>query len=198
MAGKSKKPVTAHASEQIASAFSRMPVDPDVQRVLHERALVFAHDTANKDVAIRETFLRVRLGPTEYYGISYACLEHIMKLTDMARIPCTPSVIAGVANYRGELLTLFDLKQLFHTEVAEQEAEIMVVVVRVGKMRVGLLVDEVEWNDEFVVADLEPPMHTGGLYNLDYVQGIHQGHVTILNIEALLADPQLQVDEFVK
>jgi purine-binding chemotaxis protein CheW len=144
---------------------------------------------------IREAFVCVRLGLAERYGITYTCLEHITKFDFISRIPCTPPVIAGVVNYRGVLLTVLDLKQLFRTETGEQSTGNMVVVVRFNNLRVGLLVDEVEGSDKFIVAELEPPMHTGGVSNLNYVQGIHQGRVTILNIQAILTDPQLQVEE---
>ncbi len=144
---------------------------------------------------IRETFVRIRLGMAERYGISYKFLEHITKFDSISRIPCTPSVIAGVVNYRGILLTILDLKQLFCTKVGEASTDSWVIVVRFDNLRVGLLVDEVEGSDEFKVAELEPPIHTGGILNLNYVQGIYHGEVTILKIQGILTDPQLRVEE---
>lgn len=188
----------ASLTSDLGQWHSRMPVDPDIQRVFQARALTLAQDTRQEDQTIRETFLRIRLGPKEHYGIAYTYLEHIMKRVNISRIPCTSLVIAGVTNFRGELLTLLDLKQLFHMEVDEQPAESMIVVVRSGNIRVGLLIDDIEGNGECIVAELQPPMHTGGVSNLNYVQGIYQGQVALLNIEALLTDPLLRVDEGVR
>lgn len=191
-----KKPSTSASKKvQAGMVSSRMPTDEAIQRLLHERALQLASTVTEEASIVREAFVCVRLGLAERYGITYTCLEHITKFDFISRIPCTPPVIAGVVNYRGVLLTVLDLKQLFRTETGEKSTGNMVVVVRFNNLRVGLLVDEVEGSDEFIVAELEPPMHTGGVSNLNYVQGIHQGRVTILNIQAILTDPQLQVEE---
>ena len=176
---------------------SRMPTNPEMQHILQERARLLARRIADKAKIAREPFVCVRLGPTERYGIAYKYLEHITYLTDISRIPCTPPAVAGVINYRGELLTILDLKKFFRTEVDGQAHKKGVVVVRLGRMRVGFLIDEIEGSDAYVVSELELPMHTGGVSNLDYVQGIHQGNITILNIEAILQDPMLRVEDIV-
>ncbi len=179
-----------------ASAFcSRMPTGEKIQRILHERALQLASTVKEEEGIVREDFVCIRLGLSGYYGVAFAYLENITKFDFISPIPCTPPVIAGVVNYRGILLTILDLKQLFRTDTSEASKGNMVVVVRFNNFRVGFLVDEVEGSDEFMVAELQPPMHTGGVSNLNYVQGIHQGRVTILNVQAILTDPLLQVEE---
>lgn len=186
------------ASSSRITAQSRMPKIPALLNILKQRALALSSCSVDNKEVTQESFVRVRLGPLEHYGIPYSYLEHITQLIDFSRIPCTPPVISGVANYRGELLTLLDLKQLFHIKVDDNKSQTLVVVVRVDAMRVGLMVDEIFGNDTLVAAHLDAPMHTGGVSNLDYVQGIYQGKVTILNIRAILADPSLQVNEHVK
>lgn len=180
------------------SAWSLMPKTSAARKVLRQRAQLLARQNKQTRQDTLEHFVCFRLGPSERYGIAYAYLEEIAHCLAITRVPCTPPAIAGVANYRGELLTVLDLKHLFRTEEGGRNDVAQVIVTRSGGMRVGLIVDEVEGNDTFVAASLAPPLPSAGVSNLDYVQGIHQGRVAILNIAALLADLALCVDEAVK
>ena len=196
--GKPKKSNTASADAPRINAWSLMPKTREAKKVLHERALLLATKSGQQHAQDATPYVRFRLGTSEQYGIAYAHLEEITQLSDITPVPCTPPAIAGVANYRGELLTLLDLKQFFRTEQTEHGSETSVIVVQAGDARVGLIVDEVEGNDEYEPDSLAPPLSSGGVTNMDYVQGIHHGRVTILNIVALLDDATLCVDEAVK
>ena len=187
------------AARTECSCWSLMPQSDDDQRVLQARAQLLARKPAQQQEEARSQFVCFRLGASERYGVAYDYLEEIMNTMDITPVPCTPPVIAGVTNYRGELLTLLDLKQFFRTGQGEGDGdgEMPVIVVKAGGVRVGLIVDAVEGNEEYAPTHLAPPLSSAGASNRVYVQGIHQGRVTLLNIGALLADPSLQVDESV-
>jgi purine-binding chemotaxis protein CheW len=187
----------AIAARTEPSSWSLMPQSDDAQRVLQARAQLLARKPAQQKEEARSQFVCFRLGATERYGIAYDYLEEIMNAMDITPVPCTPPVIAGVSNYRGELLTLLDLKQFFPTGQSEGDGEMPVIVVKAGGVRVGLIVDAVDGNEAFVPAHLAPSLSSAGASNRVYVQGIHEGRVTLLNIGALLADPSLQIDESV-
>jgi purine-binding chemotaxis protein CheW len=189
--------VVAATATTGCSSWLLMPQSDDEQRVLAARAQLLARKPEQRRQEARSQFVCFRLGASERYGVGYDYLEEIMTVMDITPVPCTPPIIAGVANYRGELLTLLDLKQVFYTGQGDGNAEMPVIVVKAGGVRVGLIVDEVDGNEEYAPAHLAPPLSSAGASNRIYVQGIHQGRVTILNIGALLADPALQVDESV-
>jgi len=179
------------------SSWSLMPQGDEEQRILEARAQLLARKPVEQQEEERSQFVCFRLGASESYGVAYDYLEEVTNAMDITPVPCTPPVIAGVVNYRGELLTLLDLKRFFHIDPCEDNESKAVVVVKAGGVRVGLIVDAVEGNEEFAPARLAPPLSLVGAANRIYVQGIHQGRVTMLNIGALLADPALQVDESV-
>jgi purine-binding chemotaxis protein CheW len=174
-------------------ASSMMPTDEISRRVLRERAQVLATVAVVEDEETVDQFLRFRLGLVERYGIPYTFLQELLHVGNLARVPCTPASIAGVVNHRGELLTVIDLKHFFRIEPIPMSNETRIVVVQHGTIRTGILVDEVDGNEQYRVSDLAPPLSSEGVSNMEHVLGIHKGNVTMLNIDALLSDPALLV-----
>ncbi len=177
----------------IQHAAMLMPGDEATRRVLKERARAIAKPVNLQQHALRDQYLRFRLGAVERYGIPYPYLDELLYLGNLARVPCTPAFIAGVINYRGELLTILDLKQFFRMPSIELGDEARIIVVKQGAMRVGLLVDSVDGNEEYQEAELSPALRSEGVSNMDYVLGIHAGNVTLLNMKLFLDDPALRV-----
>lgn len=178
----------------LQSAASFMPQDAATRKVLAARALVIANQAGQQQHVLRDQYLRFRLGAVERYGIPYNYLEELLYVVNLARIPCTPAFVVGVVNHRGELLTVLDLKQFFRMPVIALGEEARIIVVKYAGMRVGLLVDEVDGNEEYQDAELSPPLRSEGVSNMEYVLGIHAGNVTLLNLKALFDDPALRVN----
>lgn len=168
-----------------------MPRDPAARRVLEERAQMIAKPVSLQQHVSRDQYLCFRLGAVERYGIPYSYLEELLYVGNLARVPCTPAFVAGVVNHRGELLTILDLKQFFHMPGLPADDEARIIVVKHAGMRMGLLVDAVDGNEEYRDVELSPPLNSAGMSN--YVLGIHEGSVTLLNLPALLDDPALRV-----
>jgi purine-binding chemotaxis protein CheW len=202
-------PATAQPVMETASPLMEVPARPDVQpgqsaaalmpqdevsrKVLEKRAQVIAMQAAEQQDETRDQYLRFRLGAVERYGITYQYLEELLYVGNLTRVPCTPPFIAGVVNHRGELLTILDLKQFFRMPAIERGEDARIIVVKHGSVRAGLLVDEVDSNEEYRSSGLSSPMNSEGVSNMEYVQGIHAGSVTLLDIAAILDDPALQV-----
>ena len=170
-----------------------MPQDVESRKVLEARARAIAKPLSQQQHELRDQYLRFRLGAVERYGIPYAYLEELLYVGNLARVPCTPAFISGVVNHRGELLTILDLKQFFRMPAVAMSDEARIIVVKHDGMRTGLLVDSVDGNEAYQDAEVSPPLSSEGVSNMEYVLGIHDGSVTLLNLKALLGDPALRV-----
>jgi purine-binding chemotaxis protein CheW len=181
-------------SVAVQYAAALMPQDSATRKVLEERARALAKPAGQQQQhELRDQYLRFRLGAVERYGIPYPYLEELLYVGNLARVPCTPAFVAGVVNYRGELLTILDPKQFFRMPALAFVDEARIIVVKHAGMRVGLLVDAVDGNEEYQDSELSPPLSSEGVSNMEYVLGIHDGCVTLLNLKALLDDPALRV-----
>lgn len=166
---------------------------------LEQRAELFAR-TLNKkeDDEHRLPYIRFRLGEAEEYGILYRYAEEILPFNAITKVPCTPSYIYGVTNRRGQMLTVLDMKYFFNARSENQyDDKAAILVVQASNLLVGLLVDEMLGSDEYVPSKLTVALPSKGVTNLDYVSGIYNGRITMLDLDALLGDAALLVNESV-
>lgn len=175
-----------------------MPKGKKVKKILHERAKLLAMPKTEIIQEERSQYLRVRLG-RECYAIQYQYLDEVFYAENIVRVPFTPPAIAGVINRRGELLTVLELKQFFHikNEHAESflEADKRIVIVHFDGKYMGLLVDGAEDTEFYMQNDIVPSIISDNVSNIEYVEGIYNGRVTLINVKALFSDLALVVNK---
>ncbi|OMH32676.1 chemotaxis protein CheW [Motiliproteus sp. MSK22-1] len=192
-----KQVVTDIAELAIPKAAKLMPQGIEQQQLLKQRSQLLAKEEQSENLAEQEQYLRCRLGASEWYGIPYCWLDELIYATGLIAVPGTPSFVAGVINYQGELLTVLDLKHFFPVETfsEEEKEERRVAVVQNKQLRVGLLIDAVSGNEIYDRTSLSPALSSDRATNLNYVLGIYKGTVTMLDLDALLSDEELMVND---
>lgn len=190
-------PPTPSTAGAAIGASARFPTSELDRAMLDARAKRMGERVKQEDEEAKFQYVRFRLGANERYGIPYRYLDEILPIPDITTVPCTPKYIRGVANYRGDLLTLIDLTELFRVTPSASTADAMLLVVKANGSRAGFIVDDIEGNDEFTANSLAARLPSAGVSNMDYVLGIHAGSITLLNLDILLADPALMVNETV-
>lgn len=172
------------------SAWSLMPRSTEDRQVLQARARNFSRQVQQRDAVGYEQYIRFKLGESAMYGVAYADIEKILPVARISRVPCTSAMIAGVVNYRGELLTVLDPGEIFRIQRDKQQQKSWIIIVIGNGLKAGLLVDEIDDNDEFLPDSLSPPLDGNVM-----VRGIDAGKVVMLNIGAILVNPSIHVDE---
>jgi purine-binding chemotaxis protein CheW len=100
-----------------------------------------ASDHAEEAVS-SESVVLFRLGP-QTYGVPAAMVREVVRApAQLTRPPRLPAFIAGVMNHRGEPLAVIDQGRRFATEPNPGDGQ--VIVLAIGDLSVGLLVDAVE------------------------------------------------------
>jgi purine-binding chemotaxis protein CheW len=84
----------------------------------------------------------VRLGGGRY-GICAPDVAEVIRLPRLTRVPGTPAWVCGVANWRGHVLPLVDLRPLLQVPAVALPSSARVVVVAVGDLEVGLVAEAV-------------------------------------------------------
>lgn len=87
--------------------------------------------------------LVVRLG-TGRFAVSLASVAEVGRIPAVTRVPGVPAWVAGVANWRGRILPVLDLRELLGADVHDPGREGRLTVLVDGAVLVGLLVDGVE------------------------------------------------------
>jgi purine-binding chemotaxis protein CheW len=108
----------------------------------------------------------------EFYGIDIAVVESIIKMQSITQLPQTPTYVKGVTNLRGSVLPVIDLRSRFALEAKEDTRQTRIIVVTMGSIKVGMVVDGV--SEVLRVADesVEPLPPMVNSVNSAFLKGI--------------------------
>ena len=136
----------------------------------------------------QQQYLSFRLND-DWYGLIVFDLVEVLPLHKVTRVPSVPDYVRGVMNFRGEVLSVVDLKRFFGLPLVSASAETNIVVVEHGEVRTGLLVDEIGNLMSFAAEEmLEEPLLVGKAQRAFFEGAVRWGEtlLTVINLEGLL------------
>jgi purine-binding chemotaxis protein CheW len=127
---------------------------------------------------------------SEEYGVEVEKVKTIERMQPMTRVPKTPDFVKGVINLRGVVVPIIDLRSRFGLAETEYTDNTRIIIVSVGDIEVGLIVDAA--NDVIDLAEENidnPPEVVGGI-KAKYLRGIarvnEQRLLVLLNLDQVL------------
>jgi len=109
---------------------------------------------------------------TEEYGIEVDHVKTIERMMPMTRVPKTPPFVKGVVNLRGVVVPVIHLASRFGLPESAPTENSRIVMVNVGELEVGFIVDSandvIDVNPDRIE---EPPEVVGGI-RAKYLRGI--------------------------
>jgi purine-binding chemotaxis protein CheW len=78
-----------------------------------------------------------------FLGVEVLRVQEVIRYQEMTRVPLAPSMIQGLINLRGQIVTAIDLRRRFEFPALAEGQLPMNVVVRTDDGAVSLLVDEI-------------------------------------------------------
>lgn len=127
----------------------------------------------------------------ERYGIETRFVREVARLVRFTPVPGTPGFVLGVTNLRGEILALFDLRQLLGVDSPGVTDLGRIVVLGDQRREFGLLADAAS---EILYVPGAALAQSETVWARAYVRGVSPDGVIVLSGEALLIDPQLTLD----
>lgn len=125
-----------------------------------------------------------------YLGVEVLKVQELIRYQEMTPVPLAPSLIRGLINLRGQIVTAIELRRRFDMPDRPADQMPMNVVVRMEDGAVSLLVDEigdvVEVNDE----QFEPAPETIRGRANDLVTGVYkmaERLLLVLDVERAIA-----------
>jgi purine-binding chemotaxis protein CheW len=115
-----------------------------VRRILAEQGIANEPQSQPETSAMaHEQFIIFRLGKQDY-GIPIAAVAEIARRPeDVTRLPKAPAFIDGVMNLRGSVVPIINLRRRFDLSVTEHAASERILILTVGGVTAGFLVDSV-------------------------------------------------------
>ncbi|MBV8801490.1 MAG: purine-binding chemotaxis protein CheW [Gammaproteobacteria bacterium] len=175
-------------THEITQAIDYFPNKKEVANIFAERANSLAKQSLNK-IQKNETdaYITFYLGDTEEYAIDYHYVKEVTNNIHLTKLPCTLPYIAGVINKRGELLTVLDLKYFLYNQAATHN-QFNIILIDTNNITFGVLVDRIIGNKNYNKNSLDNAFPSENIAKTEYILGLHDGKVTILNMQAIITD----------
>ncbi len=166
-------------------------------RILTQRARRLARKPpATVDAGDCLALLVFTLGQ-ERYAMEFRHIAEVVAVRGLTPVPCTPPHVRGIVNLRGRIIAVVDLKGFFGLAGGDSLGHRRLLILRSEAMEFALLVDTVVGVTEIARRTIQPPPPTLTEIRADYLRGVAEGQVAILDGARLLAAPWLIVDETV-
>lgn len=153
--------------------------DP-IEKVLLERARLFAQRTSDEARAPQQRALVLQVGG-ERYALALRDVLQIDTAKGVTPLPGAPLALAGIANFRGAVYSVMDLAQIF-TGTTGSSAGGRLVFLRNGGMRLALLVEGVE---SIALYEEVRPLEAAAAH----LEGMISPGLPLIDLSALLRHP---------
>jgi purine-binding chemotaxis protein CheW len=171
------------------------PDPEETKRILKARASALAREPGEvhgDDGGLEAVEFRLSY---EQYAIESRYVREVYALESFTPLPCTPRFVLGIANLRGEILSVIDLKRFFDLPEKGLTDLNKLVVLRWGDMLLGILADAIVGVRRVPLADLQPSLPTLTGIREKYLKGVTPQRTVILEAEKLLMDESIVVQE---
>lgn len=158
--------------------------------LLESRARALARVPADKPRAGERLELVVFVLAGERYGIESRYVREVLRLTRYTAVPGTPRFVVGITSLRGDILAIFDLRELLGITTHGVTDLGRIVVLGEQRREFGVLADAAT---EMVLVASADLVQTGPAWSRAYLQGVTPDGVVVLSGAALLSDPRLEV-----
>jgi purine-binding chemotaxis protein CheW len=192
--GRDRKPTQTkpveHTGEFVARP-SGNPIDPrdKIKSVLEARRHALINST---EMQTGETMQVVVFSlANETYGIATEFAKEVQPLRDVTPVPCTPDFCIGVINIRGSIYPVIDIRGFFGVPKKEITASTKVILVEAAGLEVGILADDVSGAASVPISEIKPPLAAQSAAKEEYILGVTQKMLIIVNLEMLLRDDRI-------
>ncbi|WKN41380.1 chemotaxis protein CheW [Tunicatimonas pelagia] len=151
------------------------------------------------DNGARQQLIVFKLGEEEY-GITIDQIKEVVFTPNITPMPQVPSYIKGVANIRGNILAIVDLREKFGLQTqksdADESSSNYTLVVASSQLNVGILVKEVPNTLTVSTSDIEDTasIMQGSQEGRQYIKGIvkvDKKLVILIDVFAVMQDKEI-------
>lgn len=183
--------------DSTTAAFERKaaPSAEEEKRILEARAAALARVPQDDARAEEQLEILEFLLAHERYAVQSSLVREVCPLRELTPLPGTPAFVMGIINVRGQIVAVIDFKKFFDLPQRGLTDLNKVIIVTDGEMEFGVLVDAVFGVQRIALSQIQPPLPTLTGIRLEYLRGVTEQRLVILDIARILADPKIIVRE---
>ena len=152
-----------------------------------------AHKTAAGGQELSEVQLVTFMLGAEEYGVPISQIQEIDRLAKVTKVPKAAEFIEGITNLRGEVIPVLDTRKRFDLEVKPSDDRTRIIIVDLGGVKTGLVVDSVREVLNLARKDIAPPPEAiGSGIDQQFISGIGKVDagkrmIVLLDVEKILS-----------
>ncbi len=143
------------------------------------------------DTDTSQQIVTFQLG-AEKYGIDIMEVKEIVDYEEIRGIPNAPVYVEGIYNLRGDIIPIISLHRRFHLQRPEDIEEDSLLILTIGGMELGIIIDRVLRVISIEADEIQPPPQMLSGIGAEYIQGVvnkEDGYLIILD-SLRLFDPE--------
>lgn len=132
------------------------------------------------------------------YGVDIGTVAEIIRMESITRVPRAPEFVEGVINLRGRIIPVIDLRKRFGLPEGERTRQSRIIIVEIGGMTIGMIVDAVLEVLRIPAETIEPPPAVVDGVDIAYLRGIalwEERMIILLNLQKILYENEREALE---
>ena len=131
----------------------------------------------------------------EKYCIELLHIREVYPLKEVTPLPCTPPYVLGIINFRGQILSIVDLKKFFNLPDQELTDHHQVIILSSDEMEFGILANEILGVRSVPLSEIQPTLSTLTGIGIEYLKGVTKGRTVVLDGGKILSDKNIVVHQ---
>ena len=175
-----------------------VPSPEEKKKILEARARELAQEPGQERTGEETVEVVELLLAQEAYGIESSYVREVYPLKGLTPLPGTPPFVLGIINVRGQIVSVIDLRKFFELPEQEITESSKVIILRHEAMEFGILADAISGVRAIPLAEIQPPLPTLTGIRAEYLRGVTNERLVVLDAEKILTDRKIIVHEEVE
>jgi purine-binding chemotaxis protein CheW len=182
------KGTTDEKQKEHASFSEKRAILRERARILAQEPLQVVHAEDNLEL------LAFRLS-SEVYAVESQYVREVYPLKDFTHLPGTPPFVLGIINMRGQIFSIVDLKKFFDLPKKGLGQLNKLIILHDEKMEFAILADDILGIQSIPLSAIQPAPPTVSGIGAQYLRGITDERIIILDTGKILGDGNIIVHQ---
>ncbi len=164
------------------------------KEIMKNRAVQYARRTTDTAALNQLSLIGFRLHP-EIYAIDYAYVKEVRTVIEITAIPGTPNFIMGIINFRGNMLSVVNLKTFFGLKEKGLTEFNKLIIIGKGNFEFGIMTDGILGNIRLDQHKLNSPPLTLSESGAEFIKAVSSEGIILLDTEKILSSKKLSIQQ---
>lgn len=180
----------ASPASSVSSHLAPVPISTArTAAILKTRARALARVTEQHSAEERGLSVIEFLVGSARYALPASYVREVYRFKELTPLPHTPASIAGIINVRGLMLAVIDIQPLLALPPVAQAKQMAVIILHAPGREVGVLTHGMLGMQTIPLSQLHPASQTLSHTPLEYVRGVTNTQLIVIDAEQLLVHP---------